>query len=272
MFKKFADWRREFGGGLDRLVPTFDYKEKSQMFEYYPQYYHKTDRDGRPVYIEHLGKIDVNKMQQISSDERMLENLVVEYEKVADPRLPACSRKAGHLLETCCTILDAKGVGITSVPSVYGYLQRAAAISQDYYPERLGKMYIVNAPWGFAGCWNVIKRFLDPVTVDKIHILGGGYQQELLRQVPAENLPRILGGECECAEGCMLSDEGPWKDPQWTRTPKWVEKAHEMNLEIKDKETFPGIEGDDEDEEEEDDKAEAKLQGDKETAIAPAHA
>jgi hypothetical protein len=37
-------WRAEFGGGLDELVPTFDYTEKAQVFEFYPQYYHKTDK------------------------------------------------------------------------------------------------------------------------------------------------------------------------------------------------------------------------------------
>lgn len=34
-------WRKEFG--LDELVRNFDYPEKAQVFEYYPQYYHKTD-------------------------------------------------------------------------------------------------------------------------------------------------------------------------------------------------------------------------------------
>jgi len=44
---RFVDcekWRKEFGGGVDKLVPTFDYKEKPQVFKYYPQYYHKTDK------------------------------------------------------------------------------------------------------------------------------------------------------------------------------------------------------------------------------------
>lgn len=35
-------WRKEFG--TDDLVRTFDYKEKPQVFQYYPQYYHKTDK------------------------------------------------------------------------------------------------------------------------------------------------------------------------------------------------------------------------------------
>lgn len=274
MFKNCAKWRSEFGGGLDGLVPTWDYVEKPKVFEYYPQYYHKTDKDGRPVYIEHLGKIDIRKMQQITTDERMLENLVVEYEKLADPRLPACSRKAGHLLETCCTIMDAKGVGITSVPSVYGYLQRASAISQDYYPERLGKMYIVNAPWGFAGCWNVIKRFLDPVTVDKIHILGTGYEKELLKQVPAENLPKNLGGQCECPGegGCMLSDEGPWQDPQWTKTPKWAKNAPAKEAKAGDQKPLQAEEGEEEKEEEDVKEPDGPHEEEAVPAPAPAYA
>lgn len=181
------------------------------MFKYYPQYYHKTDKEGRPVYVEQLGKVDLEALRKITTDERMLQNLVCEYEKLADPRLPAASRKAGNLLETCCTIMDMKGVGLTKAGQVYGYLQSASGISQNYYPERLGKLYIINAPWGFSGVFAVVKRFLDPVTVAKIHVLGSGYKSELLGQVPKENLPKELGGECECKGGCQLSDAGPCK-------------------------------------------------------------
>lgn len=152
----------------------------------------------------------------------MLQNLVCEYEKLADPRLPACSRKSGKLLETCCTIMDLKGVGITNVPSVYGYVRQASAISQNYYPERLGKLYLINAPWGFSSVFSVVKGFLDPVTVNKIHVLGANYKKELLEQVPVENLPVEFGGTCECPGGCELSDMGPWQEDEWKKTPKWA--------------------------------------------------
>jgi hypothetical protein len=157
----------------------------------------------------------------------MIQNLVCEYEKMADPRLPACSRKSGYLLETSCTITDLKGVGISKATSVYGYLQAISAISQNYYPERLGKLYVINAPFGFSTVFSFVKRFLDPVTVNKIHILGSGYQSTLLEQVPAENLPKAFGGKCECEGGCQLSDAGPWKDPQWVRPAKWEKKAEQ---------------------------------------------
>ncbi|KAK2802224.1 cytosolic factor, phosphatidylinositol/phosphatidylcholine transfer protein [Emmonsiellopsis sp. PD_5] len=223
MFVECEKWRKEFK--TDELVHTFDYPEKAQVFEYYPQYYHKTDKDGRPVYIEQLGKIDLTAMHKITTDQRMLQNLVCEYEKLADPRLPACSRKAGKLLETCCSIMDLKGVGITRVSSVYSYVKQVSAISQNYYPERLGKLYLINAPWGFASVFSVVKGFLDPVTVQKIHVLGSGYEAELLSQVPAENLPKEFGGSCECEGGCAFSDMGPWQEKEWAKEPKWAKKA-----------------------------------------------
>jgi hypothetical protein len=164
-------------------------------------------------------------MYRITTAERMLSNLVVEYEKLADPRLPACSRKSGQLLETCCTIMDLKGVGLSKFTSVYSYIKRASAISQNYYPERLGKLYLINAPWGFSSVWSMVKGFLDPVTVEKIHVLGAAYQAELVDQIPMENLPIEYGGECECEGGCMLSDMGPWQEPEWAKPPKWAQAA-----------------------------------------------
>lgn len=223
MFVDCEKWRKDTK--LDETVPTWEYPERKDLFKYYPQYYHKTDKDGRPVYIEQMGGIDLTAMYKITTGERMLTNLAVEYERLADPRLPAASRKAGNLLETCCTIMDLKGVGITKVPQVYSYVKQASAMSQNYYPERLGRMYLINAPWGFSGVWNAVKGWLDPVTVQKIHILGSGYLKELSAQIALENLPKHLGGTCECEGGCEFSNMGPWQEPEWARPAKWEKNA-----------------------------------------------
>ncbi len=45
-------------------------------------------QDGRPVYIEKLGGIDLTAMTKITSEERMLTNLAVEYERLSDPETP----------------------------------------------------------------------------------------------------------------------------------------------------------------------------------------
>ncbi|EPQ59758.1 hypothetical protein GLOTRDRAFT_34584 [Gloeophyllum trabeum ATCC 11539] len=201
-------WRKEFG--VDDLVKNFDFKEKAEVDKYYPQYYHKTDKEGRPVYIERLGKLDIKALYAITTMDRQLKRLVYEYEKFLNERLPACSKAIGHPVETSCTILDLKDVSLSNFYRVKDYVFQASSIGQDRYPETMGKFYIINAPWAFSAVWAAIKPWLDEVTVSKIDILGSGYKEKILQQIPAEHLPKELGGTCECPGGCSLSDAGPW--------------------------------------------------------------
>ncbi|KAJ3567684.1 hypothetical protein NP233_g6207 [Leucocoprinus birnbaumii] len=209
MLLNCEQWRKEFG--VDELIKNFDFKEKELVNAYYPQYYHKTDVDGRPVYIEQLGKIDVKALYKITTQERLLQRLVLEYEKFLSARLPACSKSIGHPVETSCTIMDLSGVSMKAFYDVSDYVRAAASIGQDRYPETMGKFYIINAPWAFTAVWALIKPWLDEVTVKKINILGSGYQKELIKQIGEDNLPKEFGGKCQCAGyGCTLSDAGPW--------------------------------------------------------------
>jgi hypothetical protein len=77
----------------------------------------------------------------------------------------------------------------------------------------MGKFYIINAPYLFSTVWSLIRPWLDEVTVSKIDIMGKDYKTKLLAQVPQENLPKDLGGTCECSGGCSMSDAGPWNKP-----------------------------------------------------------
>ncbi|KZT63982.1 hypothetical protein DAEQUDRAFT_718733 [Daedalea quercina L-15889] len=220
-------WRKDFG--VDDILKNFEFPEKAEVDKYYPQYYHKIDKDrprlmtltgarasqdGRPVYIEQLGKLDIGKLYAITTPERQLKRLVYEYEKNTNERMPACSRVIGHPVETSCTILDLNGVSISNFYRVKDYVMQASSVGQDRYPESMGKFYIINAPWAFSAVWSIIKPWLDEVTVSKIDILGRDYKGKLLAQIPADNLPKEFGGKCQCPGGCSLSDAGPW-NPAW---------------------------------------------------------
>lgn len=203
-------WRVEFH--VDDIIHDFDFKEREVVNRYYPQYYHKTDKDGRPLYIQRLGQLDIKALYAATTTDRQLQRLVLEYEKSLTERLPACSSSVGHPVETYCTILDLGGVSLSNFYRVRDYVSAASAIGQDRYPETMGKFYIINAPWAFSAVWAIVKPWLDEVTVAKIEILGGNYKDALLQQIPKENLPREFGGTCECQNvgGCSMGDAGPW--------------------------------------------------------------
>ncbi|KAL7421514.1 cytosolic factor, phosphatidylinositol/phosphatidylcholine transfer protein [Cryptotrichosporon argae] len=213
MWEANEKWRKEFGA--DEIAANgFDYPEQAEVDKYYPQFYHKTDRDGRPLYIEQLGKLDINALYKLTTQDRQLRHLVHEYEKFLGGRLPACSEASGHLVETSCTILDLHNAGISTFYKVKDYVSAASTIGQNYYPETMGHMFIVNAPYLFSTVWSLIKPWLDEATVRKIHILGKGYKAELSTYIDPDALPADLGGNCKCAGGCSLSDAGPW-NKEW---------------------------------------------------------
>ncbi|KAL3022724.1 hypothetical protein AAZX31_04G029300 [Glycine max] len=174
IWANMIQWRKEYG--TDTIMEDFEFKELNEVLKYYPHGNHGVDREGRPVYIERLGKVDPNKLMQPFWMFKGFKNL---------------TKSARELIT------------------------RLQKIDGDYYPETLCQMFIINAGPGFKILWNTVKTFLDPKTTSKIHVLGNKFQSKLLEIIDESELPEFLGGSCTCVDqgGCMRSDKGPWQDP-----------------------------------------------------------
>ncbi|KAJ6368690.1 hypothetical protein OIU78_001130 [Salix suchowensis] len=170
MWADMIQWRKEFG--TDTIMEDFEFKELNEVLKYYPHGNHGVDKEGRPIYIERLGKVDPNKLMHVTTMDRYVRGLKNFNKSARD------------------------------------LIMRLQKIDGDNYPETLHQMFIINAGPGFRLLWNTVKTFLDPKTTSKIHVLGNKYQTKLLEIIDASELPEFLGGTCICADqGMVLNGE-----------------------------------------------------------------
>ncbi|TYH97519.1 hypothetical protein ES332_A12G248800v1 [Gossypium tomentosum] len=198
MFLNYLQWRKDYG--VDAIQKEFKFTELAEVKKCYPHGFHGVDRSGRPVYIERVGMVDLNALLQATSIDRFVKYHVSEQEKTLNLRYPACSIAAKRHIASTTSILDVKGVGMSnfSKPARYLFME-IQKIDSNYYPEVQGSNYLGN----------------------------------LIEVIDPSNLPVFLGGSCTCADygGCLLSDKGPWKNPEITEMLQAISTTEDTNNE-----------------------------------------
>ena len=71
---------------------------------------------------------------------------------------PLCSARIGARVDKASFIFDIGGFDVSKAfkKTCIGFLKTITVIGQNYHPETLGQLFIINAPFIFKGLWMII--------------------------------------------------------------------------------------------------------------------
>jgi len=181
--------------------------------------WHGFDKHGRPVYLKNTGLQHFPTLNGVGTvEQRLAYNLYIT-EYLSQVIMPQANERVGHKIkiDQVTTIVNLKEFGFHCIKQHnYTWCQGISVANNILYPETAGTTVLINAPRVFTMVWNIVRKWLDPVTVAKVQILSGDGAKELKSLLGEEcynSLPKEIGGTCECmpasevpkhAMGCML--------------------------------------------------------------------
>jgi len=185
LLKQDADWREQFTDHV--FVASRDFPPVAAMHSDGAIRLAGQSLDGRPIIV----------LQPRFFWPKLVEDplqLVYFFVFYVD-RLCARAEQAGQ--ETFVTIADLEGFSMSNFSLTY--VKVIVSVLQNHYPERLGSVFAVNAPFIFSAAWRMIQPLLDERTRSKIDVLGSSQADmaRMLAHIAPHVLERGLGGSHE---------------------------------------------------------------------------
>ena len=202
--KSTIKWRREFG--VKDIVTCFDdldgaslkplrdtFREEAKTGKLYVR---GRDRGGRAIQYMAPGRENTN------NETNQMKFLVYTLERaVACTAAEQARRKDAGLQDTInpgeekiCIIINFDQWTLRKSPPMSTTLY-TLEILQRHYCERLHRAYVFNPPKFFVYFWNLIHRFVDPVTKDKIQFCTGAEGlKRIERDIDLNNVEEFVGG------------------------------------------------------------------------------
>ena len=211
MLLDYYHWKTKMN--LDNLYNNYHFKDKYKLQLLFPHGFHKTTKEGYPLYFQIMGKLNPEELFKLSTPEEITRYSVQIYEIMERDYFKLCSGIKNKYVHGVFNMIDFRDIKVSSLlnKKLLSYIKETLKICQDYYPETLAGCYVLNAGLAFRTFYSAVKIFLDVKTRSKVRVFGENYKEGLLERIDSDCLPKFFGGTCECPGGCLFSNAGPWK-------------------------------------------------------------
>jgi len=165
-----------------------------------PHAYIGFDKQGRPVYYEKIGKLLSDALCQLISIEEYVNSHISGFEFLSDSCFEQ-SKKLGKVVDTITVVLDLEGLGISHRNAI-SYLGACSSLDAKYYPHKVAKVLVLNAPWAAHMLWPAVSVLVDSHTRSQLEVCSS---YETLQQfIELDHIPKEYGGLSE--EAVIIQD------------------------------------------------------------------
>lgn len=205
MVREYLKWFESPIKGMEDTTPAtilHSHETLEDIFKWkkhFPFAYCGHDKTGCPIYWEKAGFTIANyplaKAAGITEDILVWHHILKE-EHVTRVGMKHASAVYKKEITQQLAVCDMSGIKLGLDTATLAYFIRATAIDQNFYPGRLKKFIIFNAPWFFKSIWTAVRPFLGPSTQSRFIILreGEDYLSVLKKYIDSSQIPAEFGG------------------------------------------------------------------------------
>jgi hypothetical protein len=207
MIENYLEFREKYDF---KIIEAIEESDLDVIFQNYAKGYFGYDYEGRVVIIDKLSLTYPSKIFDAMDIKFLTKALIRLYMHLIHIIFPVLSNLHKKRIDKMFYLVDLKDVSIMKFfdKRVLAFMKILSHFASDYYPEILGKCFIINSPLLFKGIWNVCKMWLDKKTRDKFDIEGEPGKEKLETYLNIVNLPICVGGKSENSFNLL---NGPWK-------------------------------------------------------------
>ncbi|VDP13395.1 unnamed protein product [Onchocerca flexuosa] len=195
MVQKSIKWRKQHN--VDKILQEFEAPPILKQF--FPGCWHHNDKEGRPVFVLRLGKLDIKGLLRTCGMQTIMKFTLSIIEQGLIKTAKA-TKMLGAPISTWTLLVDLEGLSMRHLwrPGIQALL-RIIEVAEAHYPETMGLVLIARAPRVFPVLWTLISPFIDENTRKKFMINAGEpVISELRKYIEQQYIPEFLGGTCSC--------------------------------------------------------------------------
>jgi len=185
MLRNYLLWRTDknvngvFGESFPDSIPRL-----------YPCSFCGKDNDGHVIYMEQPNQSSIKELMKLHDMDVLLRWHVYCMERIRE-------RNKFEHTDRISVILDLSGIGISVLADMkaISFLKTLASTDQQYYPENMRRLFVINAPSVFTGLWKIVKPLLDERTQRKVQVLGKDYLTVMQEFISIDQIPECVGGQ-----------------------------------------------------------------------------